>query len=672
MAERPYSVARRIPRAWAVLALLVGASAVIRFWAGTKITGLWIAPDEMIYASLGQSLWSSGELRIFGGPPGVYSFVYPALVGLPLSLDDLGRGYTILKGLQAVVVSLTAVPVFLWGRRLAGEWWALVAATLTLALPALLYSGMIMTEVAFLPALVLAAWALAAVLERPTLGRQALLVGAVLLACATRLQALALVPAAVTAVGIDALLARDLRRVLRFWPAAAAVAALAAVWAAWRVAVSGWTGILGSYAAAAESDYTLDAASRFVAHHAADLVLLTALFPLPALLLLAWDTAAGGAPPAVRAFVATTLAVTVWLVVEVGVFASENVGRLAERDLIGLAPLLFLGLVTWLARGAPRSWLRASLAALLTLALLLTLPLDDYVVQEAVPDAFSLVPLLWLKEHTSAETLELAVWVGAAAAVALLALLPRRALVVLPAFALLGLSTASVAATREVSDNAAWDQRYLLGGERGWIDRAADGPVAYLYAGENYWNGVWQQLFWNRKLDQVYVLDGIRIPPGLPQTTVHVDDSGRLLLPDGSPASERLVVSSNALTLAGEAVAGIEQQFIAEDGLTLWRLAPPPRLFSVTTGVRENGDMHEPGRMRVYDCQDGRLELTLLPKVSTIVILRVNGRDVQTLDVAGEEFVNATVFPPAGANICHFEVIGDSLLGSTRFEFVRS
>ena len=64
-------------------------------------------------------------------------------------------------------MSLTAVPVFLWCRRLAGERWALVAAALTLALPGLLYCGMIMTEVAFLPVLVLAAWAMAAALERP-------------------------------------------------------------------------------------------------------------------------------------------------------------------------------------------------------------------------------------------------------------------------------------------------------------------------------------------------------------------------------------------------------------------------------------------------------------------------------------------------------------------------
>jgi hypothetical protein len=626
----------------------------------------------MIYASLGQSLWSSGELRIFGGQPGIYSLVYPALVGLPLNLDDLGRGYTLLKGIQAVVMSLTALPVFLWGRRLAGERWALVAAALTLAMPGLLYSGMIMTEVAFVPALVLAAWATAAAIERPTLTRQGVLVGAVLLACATRLQALALVPALVTAVAIEAAFARDFRRARRFWPAAAALGALALAWVGWRAAVSDWSGVLGSYAAATDRDYGFAEAARFVAYHGADLVLLTALFPVPALLLLAWDVAHGDASPAVRAFVATALSTTLWLVAEVGVFASENVGRLAERDLIGVAPILFLAFATWFARGAPRSWPRASLAVFLTLALLLVLPLDRFVVQEAVPDAFALVPLLWLAEHTSEDGLELAVWTGAAIALALLVLLPRRLLVVLPAATFAAMAFASVAATREVSADVAFDQRYLLGGERGWVDRAVGEPVAYLYAGERYWNGVWQELFWNRRIHQVYVLKGVYIPPGLPQEVVHLDGRGRLLLADGSEIPERVVVSSNAQQLAGRPLATLRQRFLEQTGLTLWRLAPPPRLSSIRTGVRENGDMHEPGNMLVYDCQGGRLELTLLPKLSSTVRLRVNDRDVHRLNVVGKGYVNATVFPPAGADVCRFEVIGDSLLGSTRFEFVRS
>jgi hypothetical protein len=81
--------------------------------------------------------------------------------------------------------------------------------------------------------------------------------------------------------------------------------------------------------------------------------------------------------------------------------------------------------------------------------------------------------------------------------------------------------------------------------------------------------------------------------------------------------------------------------------------------------------MHGPARLVAYDCQRGRLELTLLSKLSSVVTLRVNGREVRRLRVAGQYAVNTSVPPPPRANVCTFEVIGDSLLGSTRFEFVR-
>jgi hypothetical protein len=663
---------RRAPPAAAILAVLVGLSTVVRFYAGSRIDGLWIAPDEMIYASLGQSLWEDGAMRIFGGPTGFYSLVYPALAGLPLVLFGLEDGYVVLKALQALVMSLTAVPVYLWTRRMASQGWALVAAALSLAVPGLLYAGLIMTEVAFYPALVLAAWATAAALERPTLGRQALLAGAIVLAGATRLQGLVLVPVVLTALLLAALLERDARLPLRFWPALAALAVPALAWFAWRATASGWEGVLGSYAAAADSGYALGESARFVAYHLGDLLLVTAFFPVCAVALLAWEAFRGREQAApVRAYVATAVSLTVWLVVEVGVFASENVNQLAERDLIGVAPVLFVGFAVWLGRGAPRPRVAAALVALVALGLLLALPLRRFVVQAAIPDAFAVVPLVWLREHAAIETFELVVWMAAALAAVLFVLVPRRLVIVLPLVAAGALAYASIAATREVSANANFDQRYLLGGERGWVDELAGEPVAYLYSGERYWNGVWQTLFWNRRVRHVYTPEGIRLPPGLPLTVVRVDDDGRFLRPDGSAVPERMMVASNRQKLRGEPVGGIEQTFLEQTGLTLWRLDPPARMDSILTGVRPDGDMHEPAIMRVWNCGSGRLELTLLPKASTRAVLRVNGRESQTLRFAGEEFVNATVFPPGGAEFCRFEIVPDSLLGSTRIEFVR-
>src|SRR5437762_7877816 len=90
---------------WAWLAVLVLASALLRFWAATGIPTPWITPDEETYALLGRSLYSSGSFEILGQKTHFYSLVSPALAGGPLHLGDLGTGYTLLKGIQALVRS---------------------------------------------------------------------------------------------------------------------------------------------------------------------------------------------------------------------------------------------------------------------------------------------------------------------------------------------------------------------------------------------------------------------------------------------------------------------------------------------------------------------------------------------------------------------------------------
>src|SRR2546430_13472755 len=50
-------------------------------------------------------------------PPRSTLFPYTTLFR-SLSLGDLDAGYTVLKAVQALVMSLAAVPVYLWGRSL--------------------------------------------------------------------------------------------------------------------------------------------------------------------------------------------------------------------------------------------------------------------------------------------------------------------------------------------------------------------------------------------------------------------------------------------------------------------------------------------------------------------------------------------------------------------------
>jgi hypothetical protein len=664
----------RLSWPWTILVALVCASIAARAISGLRIGGLWIVPDEMIWGGLGRRLWEHGDLRLFGEGQQVYGVVYPALVGGPLSLAGLERGYDLLKILQPIVMSATAVPVYLWARRLSSPGWSLLAAALTLAVPGLLYSGLVMSETVFYPALVLAAWATAAALEEPTRRRQALLVGAVVLATATRLQALVLPLVVLTAAGLHAAVLRDVRRPLRLWPAFAAFLGLGAAWLAWRSLAGGSpSAALGSYSPAVDAGYGVADVLRFTEYHAAALLLLVGLFPVCAVALLVAQGLAGRErSPAFAAYVATALSLAFWLVLQAGAFTSIFVRGFSDRYLLPLAPVLFVGFTAWLARGAPRPRLVTGAVVLGAFALLAFLPLRDLVVQTAAWQSLTVVPLIWLRERWGEGTLELVFWLGSGIALAAFALVPRRALLLFPAVALALLVFASAASTREVIQNVGFDQRFLVGGRHRWIDEETRQPAAYLYAGELPLNIVWHQLFWNDELEHVYALGGLPRGTTLPlATTVRPGDEGRLVKPDGSLLTERYVVAVAAVELEGEPVDGVPIGYAAIGSLRLWRVTPPARIRWVRTGVRENGDMHEPGVMHVWDCQGGRLELTLLPKLSTRVELKVNGQRVRTIEFHGEEFVNTTVFPPPDAGSCRFEVIPDSLLGSTQFAFVR-
>jgi hypothetical protein len=662
-------VRRRLRSPWTILVLLICASVVARAISGLRIGGLWIAPDEMIWAGLGRRLWEHGDLRLFGQAQQVYGVVYPALVGGPLSLAGLERGYDALKVLQPIVMSLTAVPVFVWARRLATSGWALLAAALTLAVPGLLYSGLVMSEVVFYPVLVLAAWAIAAALEEPTPARQALLVGVVVLAAATRLQALVLPLVVLTAAGLHAVALRDVRRALRLWPAFAAFLVLGGAWLLVRGSPSA---SLGSYSPAAGAGYDVVDVLRFTEYHAAAVLLLVALLPACAVALLVVQALAGRErSPAVAAYSATALALTAWLVVQAGAFTSVFVRGFADRYLLPLAPVLFVGFVAWLARGAPRPRLATGAVVLGAFALLAFLPLRDLIVQEAAWQSLGVVPLLWFKERWGEANLELVFWIGAAVALIAFALVPRRGVLLLPAIALAVLVISSLSSTREVIQNVAYDQQFLVGGRHTWIDRSARAPAAYLWTGEAPVNIVWHQVFWNDDLKNVYALNALATDASLPLAkVVRPDAEGRLVLPDGRLPKERYLVAVRSVDLVGEPVDEVPIGYGNLRSLRLWRLDGAPRIKSILTGVREAGDMHEPAAMRVWDCAHGRLQLTLLFKLSTRVDLRVNGRLVRTLRPHGRDFVNTEVGGPPGASTCLFQVIPDSLLGSTRFEFV--
>ena len=212
----------------------------------------------------------------------------------------------------------------------------MVAAALAVAVPGLTSSGLMMSEVLFYPLLVLAAWALAEAIARPTRLTQGLLVAAVLAVCATRVQAIVLLPVGLTAAVVDGWLAWSWVNLRRLWPAAAVLGGLAVIWIAYRLG-SG-SGTLGGYEVITTTSWSIGAAAKYVVFHLASVLILCGLFPAAALLavLLVRAVRSGEPDPRVRAFLAVAASLTVWLVLEVLFFFFFFSDRIVERNLIAL------------------------------------------------------------------------------------------------------------------------------------------------------------------------------------------------------------------------------------------------------------------------------------------------------------------------------------------------
>jgi hypothetical protein len=639
------------------LPALVGTSTVVHWLAGRRLSGLWIMPDEAIYGLRALDVWRHGKLPLLHGEGAGYGVLYPTLAGVPLSVGELATGYASLKLLQALVMSLVAAPLYFYGRRFMRPAYALLGAALAVASPLLLYSGLLMTEVVIYPLGAFALLAIARAIETTRLRDQAYAFGAIAAALLTRVQGVVLVPIFASAILLDALLARDWRRARFFWPVWAALAAVA-------LAVAAAPGTFGAYAETLRGDYPLGVASGLIVDHLAYVVLSVGIAPAAALVvLLVGAVRRPNEDRAAQAALVVTASALVLVVLQVGLFASRYAPHLLGRDLALLPPLLFMIFALWLDRGAPRPRLVATPVALAVFSLLALTPWTRVVDLTALPDSFDVVVLYRLgASHASA------VVAGIAALTLLLFVaLPRRVVLLLPALVLALLIVSSVVASNDITRRVAYDQRNLVGTPPDWIDRATRAPTAYLYGGEPYWNGVWQVRFWNETVEDVISIAPARVPGPLPQRVIDLGDDGRL------PITEGFIVASDPHRFLGTPIAHLTQGGAGVSGLTLWRLEERARLSMNVWGVLPNGDMTEPGHLDVFDCAGGRLELTLLPKETRIVTIKLERRVVERAVIAGLQFWNGSVSVPRSSSprVCHFTISGQDLLGSTRIEFVR-
>ena len=508
--------------AWLWLAGIVAVSVAVRVMLAHRIVAPWIMVDEIVYSELAKSFAAHGQFLVRGVPSHGYGFVYPVLIAPAWRLfSAIPDAYQAAKIANALIMSLAAVPAYFLAHRLLSSRLALIVAALTVAVPSMLYTGTLMTENAFYPVFLTCVLALVAMLERPTPARQVLVLALCAFAYATRQQALALVPAIMTAPLLYA--PRRLRQFTTLYGIVGGGAAVALLATAAR-GRSPLT-LLGAYRAATSSNYSVGGVLHFTLYHLGEIDLYLGVIPFAALVAL-WL-----APGRARAFAAATLPVFVFLTIEVAAFASQaSVNKIEERNLFYVAPFALVALLA-----APQRRRAVLAGAAVAGVLPVFVDFQHFIKTSAVADTFALLPWWWVQDHwvTLGEVRWAALGVSLAAA-ALFVLLPRRYVLALPA--LVGvyfvLTTLVVENGRHGIHQASLGK--LWAGIRvarpDWIDRAV-GPNASVTILRNAATAdetVWENEFFNRSVRAVDAYGVTRVPDPLPEKQLRSDRAGNL------------------------------------------------------------------------------------------------------------------------------------------------
>jgi hypothetical protein len=640
---------RAVPT-WAWVAGLVIVSAGIRYALARRIVAPWIMVDELIYSELAKSFADGGRFLLRGESTAAYGVVYPALISPAWALfDRIPQAYAAAKAINSVMVSLAAVPAYLLARRVVSRPYAVGAAVLVMSVPTLLFAGMLMTENAFYPAFLLAALATVAWLERPDRVRTALVLGAALLAYLTRAQAVAILPALVTAPFLVSG-RRALREFRGFFALVAAGVALVVVVQAARGASV--FGVFGAYEVAGHAGYTAEGVSRWLLYHWEELILSVGVVPFAALATLALTMR--GRPRPERAFLAAAVTLTFWLVLEVAAFASEQSVRVEERNMFYVAPFFLIALVLWVERGCPRPPLPAAAAVAAAVVLPTILPYKKLIGLPAVSDTTALLPLWSLAPSVGGiDNLKWVVLGGSLAVCALFLFVPARWALVLPLLVLAYFAVSQKPIEGKYRQASILDLfQGITTGQPDWIDRkvGGDAEVALIWSGNTDKYSIWENEFFNRSVRRFYYTSS-PLQGDLPEQPLTVDRrTGLMRGPDGKVVRAAYVLTDGSVDVEG--------RVIAEDvrkGIVLVRIAGLLRQVSRVEGLYPQDTWS--GAQVTYtrlDCRGGSVDVSLQSDPSlfakpTTVVASVGGREVRRVSVAPDAIRTLRVpLEPAG------------------------
>ena len=580
----------RAPALW--VAAIVGVSSIVRCAIGLGVPSPWILPDEVVYSELAKSIAAGGFPSVRGVPELGWGVVYPMLIAPAWAMfHDPFWAYRAALVINAVVMSLAAVPAYLLARMFVSSRASLLVAAMTVLVPSMAYTGVVMTENAFYPVFLLSLWLIARAVRRPTLGSQVLALLALGVVVLTRIQGLALVGAYTTAVLLYGLLGPRGERgayLRRFAPSLwAALAAMLAPVGASLVRGDGALGWLGARSGTFDGFHALEVPEWFT-YLTADLLVYVAIIPGVATALVLGSGLSTRAPEKLRLFASLGLSVFLAMLTSVSlVSASLDVdGRenLNERYVFYVVPLMFVGLALWIGERLPKPRPWALIAVATSGALVVLLPIDRL---ELNANFQSLALMPWLGVPLSATPLHVVVaifagvcgvvwWTCRQATVGRLWLV--AAVTMMLAFASAYVSEADSASFAA----AVFDKRSAT-----WLDSAVPtGATVAVVWDERHGRGQtldpfypWIMVteFFNESVRDVYRLG----PPTyyedfLPTIPVALGSDGTVLL-NGRPLQRRLVLVTCQTPVSGAVLARAPR-----GSLELVQVEGPVRLSGAT------------------------------------------------------------------------------------------
>jgi hypothetical protein len=555
----------------------------------------WLFTDELELAQLSRAIADTGHAARRGEPHS-FDTLWTYITAPAWRIGDTHTAYATVKYMAVTAMTFTVFPAYALARLLVGRMASLFAAAAAAAIPALAYSSMYVEEPLAYPYSTLCLYLIVRTLVRPSRWWIAATLVAAIIAPFVRGELFVVWPIlglALLFLGWRTERARTWRTrwETRDW------IGLAVLTLGVALAVSAVLG-KASLEWLLSTDHYKSRLFDLGFNAAGALTIGLGVLPVVAGLAVLWPAPGERPSRALTTFRAVLAASLISFGIYTAVkatYVSTTFGTYTyERNLIFLAPLLFVGTALWLERRNVHP-VAVAVSAVFVLYLLLTTPYE--ITQDGSYNAPGLAILQGANRYLRLDE--------SGAKIGLVALLVVSvALLLAPRYLRRGaVGLAAAVAVAVVAWNLTGELSFAAQSNRAsdhfvnnirepftWLDDATGGRPA-LYIGQQMYpdqNGEWLLEFWNphSMIGRVWSLDGTAQGPG---PTLTPDPS----LPEGALSHDPgypYVVEEQGLNVVGDVVA--RHEHVTGGSLQDWRLVkidPPLRLRSFVTGLYPDG-----------------------------------------------------------------------------------